>query len=920
MQYQSLDKDWLFSHGPVGFAVLGQMDKDARVVNLPHDYMIESDPYPEAPSGPASGYYNAMTAHYTKYIDIPSEWADEKVYLSFDGSMMNTTVEVGGSKAALHHYGYSPFNVDITPFIYCGEKNRISITVNPSMQPNSRWYSGAGIFRCLRLAHCARLHLSQDGIYVYTDHIEYGEDGRPEYAVIRLEADIENETLRNLLADVKVEITPKDLHASTNSIKYKESDTLFTVDKKMYPDAAADAGGKKGSGSDAGFPIVRTTRIQINPGKTETAFMTVTIPTPLLWSADEPNLYTAKVTVTEVGEFRTHRTAPSSGADVMSDHDETSFGVRLISADVRKGLQINGTTVKLKGGCLHHDNGPLGAVSLPDAERRKIRKLKESGFNAIRTTHNPPSRALLDACDELGMYVFDEAFDAWGMAKQPGDYNMFFESDWEADLTAFVRRDRSRACVILWSTGNEIIEHGGLGNGYTIATALAKKLRSLDHSRPISNAICSYWSGLDDAKTAEALKLTAEQSAGQNADIAPGDGWEEFSEPFANGLDIFGYNYLEDRYEKNHAMYPDRVMLGSENSPKEIGFRWPMIEKTPYVIGDFTWTAWDYIGEAGLGKSIFTSKSDLSPDDVMAEMSSHTSKFPWRLANDADFDINGDIRPQGIYRRIVWGAEETAVFSYDPAVYGQTELLSQWGFTDVRKCWNWPGQEGAKVRIAVFSSADEVEVFVNEKSIGTKSKEDAPAELPKSFYFDTVYEPGTVKAVGKTNGKVVSEDILETVGAPAAIVLSSDRTSMPADGHALAYVSVSVVDAEGRLVPDAEVLLKASVAVMAEGNSKTGLTVKESSGLNLPEGENCASKIPGDESGRTDSSSNECAVLASFGSGNPKATENYQSGSFHTFRGRALAILRAGYTGGTVTLTVRAEGLNKAEATIKVNA
>ena len=236
--------------------------------------------------------------------------------------------------------------------------------------------------------------------------------------------------------------------------------------------------------------------------------------------------------------------------------------------------------------------------------------------------------------------LFDEAFDAWGIAKQPGDYSMFFDSDWEKDLTAFIKRDRSRASVIIWSTGNEITERGGLNNGYTLATRLANTVKALDASRPVSNAICSMWSGNDDFLMEETMqKLAAdmenENNSIQNASIGDSTdiSWETITEPFTNGLDIVGYNYMEDHYARDHEMYPERIMLGSENFPKEIGFRWPVVENTPYIIGDFTWTACDYIGEAGIGKSVF-----LEPDDPMLArgpmaLMSHTSAFPWRLAN-----------------------------------------------------------------------------------------------------------------------------------------------------------------------------------------------------------------------------------------------------------------------------------------------
>ena len=818
MRSINLDQSWKFDFGLGGGPRLRPSETE-KTVNLPHDYMIESDSFPEAAPGPASGYFSAGVAHYEKKVMIPAEWAGEIVTLEFDGAMMNATVEVNGDKAALQHYGYAPFSVNITPYIYYGEENRISVVVNPSMQPNCRWYSGAGIFRSLKLVHTPRLHVTTDGIFAWTAAVE------DNVATIKTQVEIANETLENRMAEVTV---------------------------SLIPDGEEEA------------VVSRTSRVQINPCTKDTAYLVLTVENPALWDAENPNLYKVRASVKNMGEFRTHLIPEENG---MVDTAEVLFGIRTITVDVRHGLRINGKEVKLKGGCLHHDNGLLGAVSVYDAEYRKLSILKSIGFNAVRTTHNPPSAAFMEACDRLGVYVFDEAFDAWGIAKQPGDYNQFFETDWQKDLTAFVRRDRSHPSVVIWSTGNEIPERGGLNNGYTLATRLAETMRALDPSRPVSNAICSFWNGLDDYLQAEMAKKMFGNM--QNADVAGEDiSWEQFSEGFTNGLDIVGYNYMEDKYLRDHEMFPERIILGSENFPKEIGFRWPLVEAHPWILGDFTWTAYDYIGEAGIGKSVH-----VDPDDPAASalpwvaLSSHASVFPWRLANDADVDITGHILPQGDYRSVVWGNEATFVYSYDPQYFGKKEILSMWGFADVRRSWNWPGQEGKPVNLAVFSRAEEVEVLVNGRSLGRKKAGEAiVGALPQSFLFAAVYEPGVVEAISYVGGQEVSRGKIETVGAPCALRLKADKDSIAADGHSLAYVAVEVVDAEGRVVPDAALPLTAELA-------------------------------------------GEGLVLAGFGSGNPVTAENYTKGSFTSYRGRAMAVVRSEYAVGEAVLTIQAEGL-----------
>ena len=833
MRSIKINQGWYFGYGVVDLGKRVRGDFGDRIVNLPHDYMIESDVYAEAPSAQASGYYNAGVAHYIREIDIPEDWKEDRIALRLDGAMMNATIEVNGSLAALQHYGYAPFEADITRLVYPGEKNRIYITVNPSMQPNSRWFSGAGLFRGVELVHMPKVHIAFGGLYGYTKKIEYHADGTPETAYLKVSADVQNEGAENCLAEVTF-----SLICDATGETVKTSKTLT----------------------------------QVQPLSTAAAYMTLTVDEPQLWDAEHPTLYRLQATVKHIGTFKTH-IIPA--AHPTEDTESVLFGIRTIEADVKHGLRINGKTVKLRGGCLHHDNGPIGAVTVYDAEARKVRKMKEVGFNAIRTTHNPPSAALVEACDRLGMYIFDEAFDVWGMGKQPGDYNQYFATDWKKDLTAFVQRDRSHPSVVIWSTGNEITERGGLDDGYVWAVRLAEAIRALDPSRPVSNGICSFWNGLDDQLQAEQMRRWKASAEGgmQNADIGGKKDllWEEYTEGFANGLDIVGYNYMENKYEQDHVMFPERVILGSENYPVEIGMHWPMIEKTPWIIGDFTWTAWDYIGEAGIGKASFYEPGDPRIGNPWGA----GSPYPWRTANDADFDITGGIRPQGVYRRIVWGSQETAVFSYDPAVIGKVETLSSWGFPGVWPCWNWQGQEGKPVDLAVFSSAEEVELLVNGKSLGRKKAGEAQIHnMPLTFLFRGEYQPGCVEAVSYTAGKEVSRTVLKTTGKPVAIRLTAETEALKADGASLCYVHAELVDAQGNVVPDADVPVKAEVKGAAE--------------------------------------------LLGFGSGNPVTEENYTRGCFTSYHGKVLAVLRAGYEKGDVCLTVSAEGLGTAEITLPV--
>lgn len=813
MKAINIDENWTYRKGLLDSVGILKSDPGEKV-NLPHDGMISTPVMPDAPAQSDMGYFSGALSSYTKNLFIPKEWEGDYIGLQFDGAMMNASVEVNGCKAGMQHNGYFPFYVDLTHLVSFGAENRITVNVNTSMQPNSRWYTGSGLYRGVALLHGPRLHILPDGVFVFTREVADG------YAFLEAQVDVRNDTGENRLAEIEVILT-----------------------REETPGIAAQA----------------KRVIQVNAGSIETARLSLTVGHPLLWDADHPNLYRVTVRAAGLGRFRTHF---QSDPDRTADEAGVFFGIRTITADAVRGLRINGNPVKLKGGCLHHDNGLLGAVSLYEAEARKIRKLKEIGFNAIRTAHNPPSAALIEACDRIGMYVFDEAFDAWGIAKRGGDYSQFFAECWEKDLTAFVRRDRTHPSVLLWSTGNEIPERGGLNNGYTLAARLAETVRRLDGTRPVSNGICSFWSGLDD-ELAEGI------SQAQNAnDPAQELLWEKGTEPFTNGLDIVGYNYLEDLYEKDHRLFPDRVMLGSENFPKEIGFRWPLVERLPYVLGDFTWTAWDYLGEAGIGKAVYVNHDDpLIEKGPWALMPQTSSPYPWRTANDADIDITGCMRPQGAYRSVIWGSRETFLYVWPPEFFGKTELISPWGFPDVRSCWNFAGSEGKPVALLVFSGAQEVELLVNGRSAGRKPvTQEKP--FPNSVRFETVYAPGRVEAVSYTDGTEVSRAVLETAGPPARIRLTPEKKEIIADGHDLICIPAEVTDAEGRLVPDAELPLSVNVS--------------------------------------------GCAVLAGFGSANPVTDGNYTSPETVSFRGKALVILRSGYEAGSVSLGVSGSGLQEA--------
>ena len=796
MRAQSWNTGWTFTDRPLYPGAAG------RDVTLPHDAAIASDVRPDAPAGRASGYYPGGMAIYTRLFDAPASWQGQRVMVAFDGVYGTTDVCLNGHWLACHHYGYTPFAVDLTPYLYFHRPNRLEVTANNTAQPNSRWYTGTGIYRPVSLLVGPPVHIAPWGIFAHTD------------------------TLENDCARVTAEVTV--VNQSGRDTDQRVTATLEDGEGRRLAE---------------GFVM-----LHIPAGEQTTARVPLSVPDAPLWDVDNPRLCTVR-------------------AVCGGDEAATRFGIRTLRVD-RTGFWLNGRSLKLKGGCVHHDNGIVGAAAFADSEYRKMKLHKDNGYNAIRTAHNPPSTHMLDACDRLGLLVLDEAFDMWRMGKSANDYHLYFDSDWRADMEAFMRRDRNHPCVVLWSTGNEIGERAGLSGGYELARQLAEHMRAIDPTRPVTNALCSFWNGLDDEMTEQRLHSLKTRLIEQNGGADFDDlHYAALTEPFAAPLDVAGYNYLDERYAADGAQFPQRVICGTESYPMQIDVIWDRVMQHDYVLGDFTWTSFDYIGEAGIGKTFFREPGSDNGNPAFA----HFSAYPWRLAYDADFDICGYPRPQLAYRRIVWGSDETFIAVHDPAGNGKEEVISDWGWPQVCSHWTWPGCEGEPLRVAVYSAADEVALYCN----GTLCSR-APAGKAARYtaHFTLPYAPGTLEAVSLTNGQEVSRQRLVTAGAPAALRITFEPGTFAAGEQSLAYATVEVVDACGRRVP----------------------------GVDLP--------------ARADVSG--AASLLAFGSARPATEENYTAGRFTSFNGCWQAVLRSGAVPGSAVLRVEAEGLPPAEAAIDV--
>ncbi len=814
MQLQSIMNNWSFCRGIPGY----YPTSDKVQIDLPHDMQIGIAQSPEADG--AAGHFPGCAGTYEKMVDIPAEWQGQRVYVSFDGVYGRTTVSVNGSRLYFHPYGYTPFLVDITRYVEFGAANRLEVAVDNTEVTNSRWYSGAGIFREVSLIHAPLVHIRHNGIELRTESIDW-------------EADL----------------------ATVSATVYVTNGSGLPF--HGYVDLSL-------MGPDRSLVTVRTS-VWADAGETVPARIRFVVPHPDVWDQDHPALYRADSALFAKG-------TEDLTAGACLDTASTRFGIRTVAVDAVHGLRVNGKTVKLKGGCVHHTTSPLGAADFESQARRLLRAHKDAGFNAIRTAHNPPSAQFLNLCDEYGIFVIDEAFDGWHVNKTPHDYGLFFDDWWERDVTSYIERDINHPCVVIWSIGNEVFERSGVGDGYLLSRKLAEKVRSLDASRPTLLANCSLWNGLSDKDKAEAARRRDGDSL-QNANGAyVREIWADRTESLMAPVDICGYNYMEDRYEEDHKHFPNRVICGTESFPLQIDRMWDLVMRNDHVIGDFTWTSAEYIGEAGIGSAVYTEPG--VKFDVWARR-----PYPWKLAYDSDWDILLQPRPQLAYRKIVWGACDTYLAVRDPANYGKEEHLTPWAWPMVWNSWTWPGYEGKPIAIDVYSAGDSVELSLNGKSLGVQPTSRFTAS------FETVYAPGTLEAVSYRDGQEISRDKLETAGAPVRLVIRPEQNdtganggkaaaaavgsvSVPANGRSLIFALIEFEDADGRRVPGLRKELTATV---------TG-----------------------------------AARLQSFASANPITDENYEGSVITTYNGQAMAILRAGHEAGTATLTVSCEGFEPA--------
>jgi beta-galactosidase len=769
-----------------------------EAVRLPHDAMMSQTRTPEAPAG--VGYFPGGDWEYQKTFFVPEMHRDKNVFVEFEGVYRGAMVYVNNHLAAHRPYGYSNFTVQLDSYLLYGDDN--VIRVECVARDDARWYSGAGIYRATHLLVADPVHIVMDGVRVSTPDVD------EDVAVVEVVAVVENATTAPVTTAVRIEIL--DRH-----------------DEVVARDLAP-------------LSLVANSR--------DTLRRRLLVPRPERWSVDTPMLYRCRT------QIRIEH--------ALVDEELTTFGIRTLQVDAERGLRINGEPVVLRGACVHHDNGIIGAATIPRAEERRVERLKAAGFNALRSAHQPMSRAMLDACDRVGMLVMDEAFDAWTRPKINGDYTRAFQDWWEADVGAMVAKDMNHPSVIMYSTGNEILEVGTVP-GAMLGRRIAETIRGLDDTRFVTSAINALFA-TNYLEAANAERTGSAETAEVNtvfADmfdhLAPLLQSEQVGHALAESfapLDICGYNYTDSRYRMDGDQDPYRVIVGSETLPRQIDRNWTLVTELPHVIGDFTWTGWDYLGEVGIGRVEYPGSDGGGSGQLLAD-------YPWITASTGDIDITGHRRPISYYREIVFGLRpEPYVAVQRPEHHGVTPIFKGPWSDDTVASWSWPGYESRPVTVEVYADADEVTLLVNGTEIGR-----APAGRAERYRatFEATYAAGEIVAVAR-RGHEEWRTILRSATGPVELDIRADRSEIRADDTDLAFIEIALVDAAGTV--------------------RTGEDRVVTVALGGP------------------------AHLQGLGSACPSPAGTFAATSVATYDGRALAVIRPTGT-GAITVSVSGDGL-----------
>ncbi len=777
---QKFDTDWKFYLGDIEQASKTDFDDASwRTLDLPHDWSIEGNFDPTHPAGNDGAYLPTGIGWYRKNFVVPESWNEKKVSIYFEGVYMNSEVFVNGKSVGVYPYGYSSFYYDLTPYLKIGGENTIAVRVDNSKQKNCRWYSGSGIYRHVWLIVTESLHFDHWGIGI-TSHEVSSEKARVEIKTL-----VKNET--DVLKTVEIEVN-------------------------LFDGQNENAGNKK-----TVEKIEANSEIEVTQN--------IVVRNPALWSVETPELYTANIQLKEDGK--------------LVDVEEMVFGIRSIEFSTENGFVLNGEKILLNGGCVHHDNGCLGAAAYDRAEERKVELLKQAGFNAVRTSHNIPSEAFLDACDRLGLLVIDEAFDGWREMKTTFtpvkyDYSTLFDKWWKTDVQTMVKRDRNHPSIIMWSIGNEIIERTK-PEAVETARKLANAVREIDSTRPVTSGMTTW-----------------------------GQGWEIF-DPLMAEQDVCGYNYQLHEAKSDHERVPSRIIYQSESYPKDAFFCWNLVDSFNYIIGDFVWTAIDYLGESGIGRWYY--EGDVPGEHWERDL------YPWHASYCGDIDFTGWRKPISHYRNLLYNDTEKLYMAVrEPEQEDSKIYTTMWGTWPTWESWTWPGHEGKDIEVEVYSKYEKVRLYINDKLIGEKR---TCRNDEFKAVFTLPYQPGILKAVGIKGDQEMETTTIETAGEASRIKLTADRTELATDGQDLSFITVELMDENGNINPAASNRLNFEIEGPAE--------------------------------------------IIGIANGDIKDTDPYVAKSRKAFHGRAMVVVRSTYQSGIIQLNVSSEDLYGATINLKTS-
>ena len=717
-------------------------------VTIPHDAMLSEPRTAIAEGGLNVSWFEGRDYVYTKTFTVSAEQLEQHNVLEFEGVYRKAEVFINGQRAAFRPYGYTNFYVDLDTYLHTGE-NTIEVIARNADQPNSRWYSGAGIYRPVKLWTSPKAHIELNGVRIRTVSID------PAVVEVRVSTSVPG--------TVKVQILDEKKEIACIS----------------------------GEGT-----------------------MNITIPDARLWSVDHPNLYAARVTF---------------GEDVA----EETFGIRTLTWG-KDGMKMNGERIILRGACIHHDNGLLGAVCHPDAVERKLRILKENGYNAIRSSHNPCSKAALEICDRIGLLVIDEYIDHWYIHKTMHDYVEFFDTFWKQDMADMVEKDYNHPSVILYSTGNEVAETAQ-PKGIALAKEMTDFLHTMDDTRPVTCGINIFFNFLnsigfgqysDEKAAKEAERAAKAKAEGKKAkESATGSkffndmagllgadfmkigatlhGSDVTTRAAFSNMDIAGYNYGEKRYKKDLKKYPDRLILGSETFCFDAYKFWELAKENPRLIGDFVWAGMDYLGEVMVGSWEYSEYAK-----------NFNAGLGWMSAGSGRIDLTGKPLGEALYTKVAFELEKGPFIAVRPLCHAENRHSpSAWKMTNAMQSWSWRGWEGKKAHVEVYARAAEVELLLNGKSVGRKKmKNDC------LFHFHVPYENGTLEAVSyDASGREIGRNALTTAGEETMLRAVPEKETVE-KGH-LCFIRLQYTDKNGTVKPTERGILDVTV----EGGKLVGL-------------------------------------------------------------------------------------------------